>query len=293
MSIQDLSVSDQDLWYDAGPHAVLMLHGLGASPLELSRLAQEAHTEGFSVFAPLIEGYGFGTTPQPWWAWRDQVLGHYRACQTRYQTVSVLGVSMGATLAMLLAEHTTPTAVVALSAALGYDGWAIPWVHRLIGIARWIPFSNRYRYVEREPFGLKNIETRAMIQRMLKSQHISEVGAETLNLELILQGRQLISQVKSNATRITSPIQIMHAVDDESVHVRNPERIYQCISSTNKEFIYLGDSYHMITFDNERDLVCKESMRFMKSAVNRFLGHKNFDMPDIQSYELRRQWQAA
>jgi carboxylesterase len=292
MSIEDLSRLNQDLQYHAGPHAVLMLHGLGASPLELARLAQEAREEGLSVYAPLIQGYGYGSCPQTWGHWRDQVLRHFRDCQARYETVSVLGVSMGATLALMLAEFESPTSVVALAPALAYDGWAIPWVHSLVGLARWIPFSGRYQYVEREPYGLKNTETRAMIKRLLKSQHVSEVGSETLALELILQGRQLIAQVMSEPERIHSPILFMHAVDDESVHVRNPERIYGQVSSKEKEFIYLGDSYHMITIDNERDLVRKESLRFIKTAVNRCTRQPAFEMPHSQSYELRRQLQA-
>ena len=194
--------------------------------------------------------------------------------------------------ALMLAELESPTSVVVLAPALAYDGWAIPWVHSLVDLARWIPFSGRYQYVEREPYGLKNTETRAMIKRMLKSQHVSEVGAETLALDLILQGRKLIAQVMSEPERIHSPILFMHAVDDESVHVRNPERIYGQVSSKEKEFIYLGDSYHMITIDNERDLVRKESLRFIKTAVNRCTRQPAFEMPHFQSYELRRQLQA-
>ena len=285
----DLTSPSKELQFHAGPHAVLMLHGLGAAPLELARLAQEAHQEGFSVRVPNIDGYCYGSPNRPWTHWRDQVLAHYWACRKDFDTVSLLGVSMGGTLALLLAELESPTSVVSLSTALGYDGWAIPWYHDLISVAKWIPFSHRYRYVEREPYGLKNRETRAMVKRMMQSQHISEVGAEILPLPLITEGKKLIRAVKARPDRIQSPLMLMHSVDDESVHVSNPETLFQRVSSVDKEFIYLGDSYHMITIDNERDLVRKESLRFLKTAVNRATGHDAFDVPSIQSYELRRQ----
>ena len=285
----DLTSPSKDLQFDAGPHAVLMLHGLGAAPLELSKLAQEAHQEGFSVRVPNIDGYCYGTPNRSWIHWRDQVLEHYWFCRKNFETVSLLGVSMGGTLALLLAELESPTCVVSLATALGYDGWAIPWYHGLISVAQWIPFSSRYQYAEREPYGLKNRETRAMVKRMMKSQHISEVGAEILPLQLIIEGKKLIRAVKARPDRIQSPIMFMHSVDDESVHVRNPENIFRRVASADKEFVYLGDSYHMITIDNERDLVRKESMRFLKSSVNRAMGHAAFDVPSIQSYELRRQ----
>lgn len=279
----------KNLNLDAGSHCVLMLHGLGAAPLELARLAQDAHQEGFSVRVPLIDGYGYGSAPQHWGHWRDQVLTHYWACQKSHDTVAVLGVSMGATLALLLAELENPTAVVALSAALGYDGWAIPWYHGLLSLARWIPFADRYEYVEREPYGLKNPETRAMIARRLKSQHISEVGAERLHLRLIQEGKKLIKWVKTHAHDVHAPLLFMHAIDDESVHIRNPQAFHDQAASLDKSFIYLGDSYHMITIDNERDLVRKESLRFLKNAVNQAVGQPVFEVPSIQTYELRRQ----
>ena len=183
--------------------------------------------------------------------------------------------------------------MVALSAALGYDGWAIPWYHGLLSVARWIPFAGRYEYIEREPYGLKNKETRARVARMMKSQHISEVGAERLPLQLIQEGKKLIRSVKAHAHDIHSPLMMMHAIDDESVHIRNPQAIYDQVASSVKEFIYLGDSYHMITIDNERDMVRKESLRFLKNAVNRSMGQPVFEIPSIQTNELRRQLETA
>ena len=127
-----------------------------------------------------------------------------------------------------------------------------------------------------------------MIKRMLQSQHISEVGAETLSLPLILEGRKLMRAVKTDAQKIQSPLLFMHAIDDESVHVRNPELIYRKASSKDKEFIYLGDSYHMITIDNERDTVNQETARFLKKSVNQQLEKPAFEVAPIKSSHLRR-----
>jgi len=265
-----------------------MLHGLGAGPLELMRLAKDAHHEGFSVFIPSIDGYCFGTEPKTCKHWRQQVQEHYWECKRSYETVSVLGVSMGATLALLLAEHETPTCTVLLSAALAYDGWAIPWYHFMLGISSWVPFAKRYKYLERYPYGVKNEKTRSVIRRMMDTEHISESGAEVLAFAHISEGMKLIDQVRKDCQLVHAPVLFMHAIDDESVHIRNPELVYEKIQSKVKEFIYLGDSYHMITVDNERDIVHKESIRFLKKMVNRAMDESVFEMPRIQSYELRR-----
>jgi len=70
--------------------------------------------------------------------------------------------------------------------------------------------------------------------------------------------------------------------------MRNAEWAYQNISSATKEFIYLGDSYHMITVDNERETVNQETARFLKKTVNDALDTPAFDVATIQSPELRR-----
>ena len=174
--------SDKDIRLEAGPHCILMLHGLGSGPLELAQLAKDAHLEGFSVWVPSIDGYCFGRDLKKWSLWQEQIQEMYWAASEQYETVSVVGLSMGATLAMLLAQHEHPTANVFLASALAYDGWAMPWYRFLFPLAPWIPFSSRYRYAEREPFGVKNEQTRAMVKRMLDLNQISEIGAAGLDL---------------------------------------------------------------------------------------------------------------
>lgn len=272
----------------AGDQGVLMLHGLGASSLELTRLAKDLHAQGFSVHAPDLQGYCYGTPTQRWFSWIEQAQEHLWAMRKQYETVSVVGVSMGATIGLMLAERENLTSLVVLSAALSYDGWAIPWYQFLIDWTPWIPFAHVYEYKERDPFGIKNDETRAMVKRMMKLDHISESGAETITLESLIEGRKFIQATLRNISDIESPTLIMHAVDDESVHIRSAERVFEQIHAREKEFIYLGDSYHMITIDNEREIVHQETLRFLKKMVNESLDRKVFEVPGILSPELRR-----
>jgi len=273
---------------EAGDQSVLMLHGLGASSLELTRLAKDLHAQGFSVRAPDIQGYCFGTPQQHWPSWVAQAQAHLWEMRKQYETVSVVGVSMGATMGMWLATREPLTSLVVLSAGLSYDGWAIPWYQFLIDWTAWIPFANRYEYKEREPYGIKNDETRAMVKRMLKLDHISETGAETISLDRLIEGRKFISETLSLVPNISAPTLIMHAVDDESVHIRHAENVFKRLASLDKELIYLGDSYHMITIDNERETVHQETLRFLKRTVNQTLDRQVFEVPGVLSPELRR-----
>lgn len=266
----------------------MLLHGLGASSIELSRLAKDLHAQDFSVVAPNIQGYCFGSPITTWQSWVEQAQVHYWALKKRYETVSVAGVSMGATLALALAEHEDPTAAVFLSTALAYDGWSMPWYQFLSKYAAWIPFSSRYSFREVEPFGVKNEEMRAMVKRALQNDHQAEIGADQLGVKYLLEGQRLIREVRANIASATCPSLFIHAVDDETVHPRNAEWAYRRVGASSKEILYLGDSYHMITVDNEREVVSQETIRFLKQSVNEAVGATAFEVPPLQSAELRR-----
>jgi len=269
---------------------VLMLHGLGANALELQRLAKDLHASGFSVVIPCIEGYTHGTSSQPWSVWIDQVLEHIWKLEKEYATVSVVGLSMGAVLAMVAAQrHARPLAgLVLLSVSLAYDGWSMPWYRGLLEISAWLPFAKNYRMKESEPYGVKNEEMRALIKAALKSQEVTESGVGEIGYQLIKQGQFLMREARENAHAIDSSTLVIHAVDDEIVHIRNAEWVYRKISSEDKEIIYLGDSYHMITIDNERETVSQETIRFLKKSVNSQLDKPAFDVAPIKSSHIRR-----
>ena len=288
-----MSITDQTsptLFLQGGENCVLMLHGLGANELELQRLAKDLHASGFSVVVPCIQGYTYATPPHNWSTWVDQVLANVWDLEKQYATVSVVGLSMGAVLAMVAAQrHTRPLAgLVLLSASLAYDGWSMPWYRFLLGISSWLPFVNNYRLKESEPYGVKNEEMRAAIKAALKSQAISESGVGEIGFNLIKQGQLLIQEARDQVRLIDCPTLVMHAVDDEIVHIRNAEWVYRQIRSEEKEIIYLGDSYHMITIDNERETVSQETNRFLKKSVNNQLDKPVFEVAPIKSSQMRR-----
>jgi carboxylesterase len=276
-------------------HAVLLLHGLAGSSLEMSRLGQILQAAGFKVFAPDIPGFAYGTAFSHWQTWVDFVRTQLEDLQTRHETVSVAGISQGATLALELATLKNPTALVLLSVGFGYDGWSVPWYRFLLRWAKLIPFHDRYRYVEREPFGVKNPALRAVVKKMLAERSQSVVGGESISLDQLLEGDALIKRVRGRVDLVSSPVLLIHPVEDEAVHPRNAQYIYDHVSSSDKEIIFLGDCYHMITVDNERDTVFYETEMFLKRAVNKKTGRSVFDIPaqPTRSLDKLAKWARA
>ena len=276
-------------------NAVLLIHGLAGSSLEVARLGQILQQSGLTVHGPDIPGFAYATQETPWQDWAAFARKEYQRLANDYQTVSVVGVSMGATLALELASHEQVTALVLLSAAMGYDGWATPWYRFLLPVANLIPFHNKYRFHESEPFGVKNPALRAMVKKMLAERKQSVVGGESISLEQLLQGDALIRQVRSRLDLINDPLLILHPVEDEAVHPRHAQFIYDNVSSEDKELILLGDCYHMITVDNERDTVFYETDMFIKRCINARLGKMVFDVPQqlVRSLDRLAKWSQA
>lgn len=277
-----------ELRLDAGPHGVLMLHGLGANSLELAGLARHLHQNGFTVHAPHLEGYTFGSETQTWEDWLHEAQTHYWALKETCETVSVVGLSMGATLSLMLASVEQPTCVVLLSACLAYNGWAIPFYSFLLRIAPYLPFLQKYRFAESEPYGIKNEEMRARVKRALAQDHIAESGADALSYKQISQGLRLVDDIWDRLKDIHAPALFIHAADDETAHPKSVEQALLQLRSKIKRLHLLGDCYHMLTVDNERETVNHETCLFLKQQVNASLEVPAFELPPIAVPELRR-----
>lgn len=259
-----------------GDHAVLLIHGLQGVPAEMQPLAKRLHKAGYSVRVPHFQGYGYteGDTPHsvtPWRDWRGQVLRELREMKTQYRTVSVGGLCIGAVLALSVAEEASAeiSGLSLLATTLFYDGWSIPWYRFMLPLGYYTPFRFIYAYKEREPFGLKNQQLRRWVAREMSHKTSSIAGASNLTLPAIHEAELLIKSVKRNLHKVTAPALVIHAVEDDVSSPRSPDFVVSHIGSDLVHKIMLHDSYHMITLDNERELVADETIAFFDSLNDR------------------------
>lgn len=255
-----------DINLTAGEDAVLLLHGLAASPLELRYLARALHREGYSVHVPHIPAYGCGAIAADSRAWHTSARSIFEKLQREYRSVSVGGLCIGAVLALsLAAEKGREVAALSLmSTTLFYDGWAMPWYRFLLPLGYYTPLRHIYEYREREPYGLKNESLRKRIARSASQSAVTEVGATSVPMNHIYQAMKLIRHVKRNLARVESPALVVHAIDDDTASIRSADYVTRHIGSQSVRTIFLNDSYHMVTMDNERDVVARETCDFLR-----------------------------
>lgn len=262
---------------DGDSHAIIFLHGLLGSPAELGSLPRTFERIGYTVSVLDIGGYsaraGCRPAPGSWEQWCDAVQDEVSRLARNHRSVSVCGLSMGATLALAAAARGAQVqAVVALSPVLRYDGWAIPCWSGLMAI----PYALGWRswvYREGEPFGLKNHDMRRRVSRSLQDgADVSAIGANEIPARHLRAAKQLMAFVRRQLPLVKAPVAVIHAVDDETAAPRNAECVLAGVGSATRKALWLGDSYHIITLDNEREMVANDVVRFVCAAARGHVG---------------------
>ncbi|MBY0578154.1 MAG: alpha/beta fold hydrolase [Burkholderiales bacterium] len=254
-----------------GEHAVLLIHGLSGTPLEMQFVARRLHKAGFTVRVPHFSGYGYGerSSTKKWQEWHKEVTEHFDDMKQKYKTVSVCGLCIGAVLALkLAAEKKDEVAGLSLLATtLFFDGWSIPWYRFLLPLGYYTPFRYFYSYREREPYGLKNEQLRAWIAREMTEKSTSAAGSARIPMSGIFETDKLINEVKRTIANVTAPALIMHSLEDDTATVRSADFVEKHVGSKKVRKILLDNCYHIITMDNQKDIVAEETIRFFKEAI--------------------------
>lgn len=254
---------------------MLALHGLLGNPLEMQFVGRKLQRAGYSVTIPLIPGYGYASGQNTSFAttrseqWYDEVQRQFDTLKRNHDSVSVVGLCIGAVLALRLASERSDeiAALSLLATTLSYDGWSIPKYRFLLPLAYYTPARYLYSYKERYPFGIKNANLRKWIAREMEVSTSSAAGAARLSAEGIFQADRLIRRVRKTLATVRCPTLIMHAEEDDVATPKSADLVERSIASTMKKKIILHDSYHIITLDNEKELVASETVGFFDQAI--------------------------
>lgn len=258
-----------------GPHAVLALHGLLGNPLEMQYVGKRLQRAGYTVVIPLIPGYGYSSGQADSYRttrserWFEEVSRLFDQLRQTHASVSVVGLCIGAVLALRLAiERGDQVASLGLLATtLAYDGWSIPKYRFLLPLAYYTPARHWYSYQERYPYGLKNENLRRWIAREMQVSDSSAAGASRLSAEGIFQAHRLIKQVRGQLSKVVAPALIIHAEEDDVASTKSADLVESSISSPSRRKLILHNSYHIITLDNEKELVADETIAFFNQHL--------------------------
>jgi carboxylesterase len=262
---------------------VLLLHGLTGTPTELGYIAHHLrHRGGHTVHVPRLLNHGQPLGVLARTTWRELYGSAKEAfAEARHDArakgtpLVVGGLSLGAVMSLMLAaEHPEDVSGVAgLSPTLFYDGWNVPWYHRLIPFVSYTPLKYFSFFREDEPFGLKDEALRSAIAEQYSkmtlrdSAESSALGYSHFPVRLFCEMRPLIARCKSLLPRVTSPVLLVQAANDDMTSPRNSEFIRSRVGSPRRELVLLERSYHVVSADLERESVAEHLQRFCASLL--------------------------
>lgn len=272
-----------------GPVRLLLLHGLTGTPAEFAYIAHWLHHRaGFAVECRRLVNHDqpLGVLARTTWQeLRQSAELHFahahEAAQGAGQALVLGGLSLGGLLALLLAaDHADEVAgVIALSPTFFYDGWAVPWTHRLIPLADYLPLKRLLYLREGPPYGLKDPALRERVGSAYARAPLHAVpgngtfGYAHFPVALFCEMRHLIAQCRARLPAVRAPLLVVQARDDESTSPRNAAFLVEHAGSPRKEVVMLEDSYHVVTADRERVRVAAEMSRFCRTLVDEVPAH--------------------
>ncbi|WP_420997881.1 alpha/beta fold hydrolase [Cupriavidus sp. 30B13] len=248
-----------------GGTGALLIHGLGGTQFDLGPMHKALRRAGVETHAVTLPGHAGSPedlVPVRAEQWLDAVTQAYDELAPRYETFHVLGMCMGALLALAACERRQHRKgrLVMLAAPVYIDGWSTPWYRALRHVVYHIPMlPARMRVDEDEPFGIKNDLVRAIVKA--KFERGDNFHYRWVPLACIRQVDRLRGWVLRGAGRIACPTLVVHAREDELTSVRSADFLEATVPDVRK--VVVENSYHMICVDNDREQVVASVLAFL------------------------------
>jgi carboxylesterase len=268
-----MSIADRSMHFSGGRTGVLLIHGLGGTPVEMRFIAIGLARAGYTVSCPQLAGH-CGTSDDlkatRWQDWYASVEAAHDKLLEECDTVIVGGLSMGAVLSLLLAARRPDTVhgVTCFAPTLWLDGWSIPWYARLFDTVFSRKVADMFPFAEREPFGVKDQRVRGLVAAALQSGDSSQAGQLSTPGSSMLELRWMVNTVRRELSNIKQPVLITHPREDDRASLKSAFYLQRNLGGM-VDMVVLDDSYHIVTLDRQRHVVMERACRFVGDVDKR------------------------
>jgi carboxylesterase len=226
-----------------GRYGLLLLHGFGDTPQTLRYLAEHMHAQGWGVRVPLLPGHGrtldeFATTRGDQWV--DYAREELVKLRARYEAVAIVGLSMGGSLATILAGDARDVrALVLLAPYLSMPTRLrrAAAVHRVLGAL--FPFLRGS--------GDRSIRDPAEAARNLA------YGFTTPRL--VFELRRVVDSARAAAPAVSAPTLVVQSRQDNRIPPDAAERAFNLFRVPDRRLLWTEGNGHIITVDYGRQAV--------------------------------------
>jgi carboxylesterase len=228
-----------------GPNGVLVLHGFTGNPGSMRPLAEAFADAGFSVDLPLLPGHGTSVDDMlqtDWSAWSAAAERAYESLAARCDKTVVAGLSMGGTLTVWLASrHPEISGIVCVNPLVE------PPADSFIEILR----STREAGLDVMP----------AIGNDIKKPDAVEGAYDAAPIEPLITLFAAVQDLSSDLEGIDCPLLLLSSRDDHVVPPSNGDFLAAKFGGP-VERVWLEDSYHVATLDNDAAEIEERSVAF-------------------------------
>lgn len=227
---------------------VLVSHGFTGTTQSVRFLGQYlAEKGGFTVIGPRLKGHGTHpddmarSTAEDWIRSIEEAM---ETLQARCKKLFITGLSMGGTLSLYMA------------------GMYPDIFHGTVPINGALFLKNPD--FARLAFGRNLPDTVPGVGSDIKQPGITELVYPVVPVPAVRQIYALMGATRDLLGAITCPALVFQSRDDHVVHPDNAPFIYENIASTDKELIWLENSYHVATLDYDKELIAEKILAFIR-----------------------------
>jgi len=242
---------------EEGSHGVLLLHGFGDTPQTLSLLARRLHKAGYGVLVPLLPGHGRtmdAFTRSRADEWIDAARSSLLEMRARNNTVSVVGLSMGGALAVLLAAEVGDiSALILIAPYLG-----MPRLLRLAAATHWLWGGLAGELNGRNPRSIHD-----PIEREKNLAYGAVTGRALFELSKVM------TRARKSLPGVTAPTLIVQSREDPRVSPDVATFALEELGAKEKKLIWTEGAGHIITVDYGRERVFSEVEKWLRAHDRR------------------------
>ncbi|HLS67652.1 MAG TPA: alpha/beta fold hydrolase [Pseudogracilibacillus sp.] len=233
--------------FEAGPRAVLLLHGFTGHSADVRMIGRYLETKGYTSHAPIYRGHGstpedlLTASPEDWWEDVQQAYEHLQ--NLGYKEIAVAGLSLGGVLGLKLANCYNVKALVTMCSPMFFDNRT----QLTIGFEQ---FARQYKQLERKDEATIEREVRELLDK-----------SKTLFTDM----KHFTDDISKEIDMVYAPILIVQARKDAMINPLSANYIYDHIASYDKTLKWYEESGHAITFDKEKDKLHEDIYSFLEA----------------------------
>jgi carboxylesterase len=233
--------------HTGGPIGVLLCHGFTGSPQTLRPWADYLVSQGLSVSLPRLPGHGTSWQDMArtgWTDWYGEVDAALTALAGRCEQVFVCGLSMGACLALRLAEVHVDTVrgLVLVNPSLAPD-------------TRLFMLAPVLKYVVRSLPGIASD---------IAKPGAAELGYKRVPVRAAATLPGLWRTTAQHLGEISQPVLVFRSATDHVVGPASMPVLLGALPESQVRVVPLPDSYHVATLDNDAATIFEGSAEFIK-----------------------------